>query len=110
MTMKIKIKNSQPLISIIMNCYNGERFLKSAIDSVFSQTYSNWEIIFWDNASTDSSAKIANSFDERIKYFFNDKKTPLGEARVFAVKKASGKYLLFSTVMIYGIMINFLNS
>jgi glycosyltransferase involved in cell wall biosynthesis len=85
----------KPLISIIMNCHNGEKFLLEAINTIYSQTFTNWEVIFWDNASTDSSAKIANSFDERIKYFFNDKKTPLGEARVFAVKKASGKYLAF---------------
>ena len=85
----------KPLISIIINCHNGEKFLLEAINTIYSQTFTNWEVIFWDNASTDSSAKIANSFDGRIKYFFNDKKTPLGEARVFAVKKASGKYLAF---------------
>ena len=60
----------KPLVSIIMNCYNSERFLKEAIDSVYAQTYSNWEIIFWDNASTDDSATIANSYDERLKYYF----------------------------------------
>ena len=52
-----------------MNCYNVEAFLKNAIDSVYAQTYKNWEIIFWDNASTDTSADIALSYDERIKYF-----------------------------------------
>ena len=60
---------STPLISVIMNCYNGEAFLKNAIDSVYAQTYKNWEIIFWDNASTDTSADIALSYDERLKYF-----------------------------------------
>ena len=93
--MKIKIKNSQPLISIIMNCYNGERFLKSAIDSVFSQTYSNWEIIFWDNASTDNSAAIAKSYDSRLKYYCATNTTVLGEARSQATNKTSGKYLAF---------------
>ena len=41
--------NQKPLISIVMNCFNGEAFLKEAIDSVISQTYKNWELIFWDN-------------------------------------------------------------
>ena len=36
----------QPLISVIMNCYNGEKYLREAIDSVYAQTYKNWEIIF----------------------------------------------------------------
>jgi len=35
--------------------------LKEAIDSVYAQTYENWEIIFWDNASEDNSAEIAKS-------------------------------------------------
>ena len=41
----------KPEISIIMNCYNGERYLKEAIDSIYQQDYQDWEIIFWDNVS-----------------------------------------------------------
>ena len=87
--------NEEPLVSIIMNCYNSDRFLNEAIDSVYSQTYQNWEIIFWDNASTDTSAIIAKSYDERVKYHFESKTTSLGKARNLAVKKASGKYIAF---------------
>ena len=61
--------NNQPLVTIIMNCYNGEKYLKEAIDSVYNQTYDNWEIIFWDNASTDKSAEIAKSYNSKIRYF-----------------------------------------
>ncbi len=86
---------STPLISIIMNCYNSEEYLKKAIDSVYSQTYKNWEIIFWDNASTDRSADIALSYDEKLKYFKDTTTTPLYEARGFAVNKAKGQYLAF---------------
>ena len=39
--------NKTSLVSIIMNCYNGEKYLKEAIDSGYAQTYDNWEIIFW---------------------------------------------------------------
>ena len=45
------------LVSIIINCYNGEKYLSEAIDSVIKQTYQNWEIIFWDNQSNDNSKK-----------------------------------------------------
>ena len=62
-------KIDQPLVSVIMNCYNSDKYLKEAIDSVYNQSYSNWEIIFWDNASNDSSSAIAKSYDERLKYF-----------------------------------------
>ena len=58
-----------PKVSVIMNCFNGERFLREAIDSIYSQTFTDWEIIFWDNASTDKSASIAKSYDKKLKYF-----------------------------------------
>ena len=57
--------NNQPLVSILMNCYNGKKYLKEAIDSIFSQTYNNWEIIFIDNCSTDCSARIAKSYNSK---------------------------------------------
>lgn len=85
----------EPLVSIIMNCYNGERFLREAINSIYNQTYRNWEIIFWDNASTDSSRKIAQQYDARLKYFFSDKNVPLGEARNKALRQAEGEFICF---------------
>jgi len=78
-----------------MNCYNGEHFLREAIDSIYAQSYTNWEIIFWDNGSSDDSAKIAKSYDARLKYFFASNTTPLGEARNLALKKVSGEYIAF---------------
>ena len=57
--------NNQPLVSIIMNCYNGEAYLYESIESVLSQTYKNWELIFWDNKSEDKSAKIFKSYNEK---------------------------------------------
>ena len=51
-----------PLVSIIVNCFNGEKYLRDALQSVLKQTYSNWEIIFWDNQSNDNSPKIFKSY------------------------------------------------
>lgn len=84
-----------PLVSVVINCYNGERHLNEAINSIYSQTYTNWEIIFWDNASTDNSAAIAKSYDHKLKYYYSDINTPLSKARFQAVKKAKGEYLGF---------------
>lgn len=65
----VSMDDVQPLVSVIMNCYNGSKYLKESIDSVLNQTYSNYEIIFWDNQSTDNSAEIFNSYtDSRLKY------------------------------------------
>ena len=46
------------LISVIMNCHNGEKFFEKSVKSVLDQSYKNWELIFWDNKSTDNSKKI----------------------------------------------------
>ena len=53
---------TEPLVSILMNCFNGEKFLREAIESVQAQTYQNWEVIFWDNQSNDSSASVTASW------------------------------------------------
>jgi glycosyltransferase involved in cell wall biosynthesis len=88
-----------PLVSIIMNCYNGEKFLKEAINSVLTQTYENWELIFWDNQSVDQSKDVFKSFsDNRLKYFYAPKHTLLYEARNFAFKEVSGEFVAFLDV------------
>lgn len=92
------LKNN-PLVSVIINCYNGEKYLREAIDSVINQTYDNWEIIFWDNQSTDSTAEIVRGYnDSRIHYFYAVNHTTLGEARNLAVEKANGEYINFLDV------------
>jgi glycosyltransferase involved in cell wall biosynthesis len=79
-----------------MNCYNGATYLREALYSVLAQTYANWEIIFWDNQSTDNSAKIIKSYsDPRIKYFYAPRHTILGEARNLAIEKSRGKWIAF---------------
>lgn len=85
-----------PLVSVIMNCYNGEKYLKKSLKSVLLQSYKNWEIIFWDNLSTDNTFKIVNSIKEKkIKYYKSKFFLNLYEARNLAIKKAKGKYISF---------------
>src|ERR1700722_18495568 len=83
-----------PMVSVIMNCLNGEKFVRQAIHSVYDQTYQDWEIIFWDNASTDGTAAIAKSFDDgRLRYFCSEHTVPLGKAREWAFSKAQGQWV-----------------
>lgn len=84
-----------PKVSVIMNCLNCSKYLREAIDSVYAQTYKDWEIILWDNASTDNSAEIAKSYDDRLRYFRSDETVPLGKARNWAIEKARGEYIAF---------------
>ena len=88
--------SNQPLVSIIMNCYNGEAYLCESIESVLSQTYKNWELIFWDNKSVDKSAEIFKSYkDKRFKYYYAPQHTLLYEARNQAIEKSSGEFVAF---------------
>lgn len=93
--MELQSMNKQPLVSVIMNCLNCEKYLKEAIDSVYAQTYSNWEIIFWDNASTDRSAEIAQSYDDKLRYFRGNETIPLGAARNEAIQQVQGEFIAF---------------
>ncbi len=84
------------LISVIVNCYNGEKYLKETLKSIQNQKYTNWELIFWDNQSNDNSKKIFDSFnDHRFKYYYADNHTTLYEARNLACQKSKGEFIAF---------------
>lgn len=87
------------LVSIVMPVHNSERYIEDAIRSVISQTYTNWELLIIDDASTDSSKEIAERIarsDERIKVYSNP--TPTGypsNPRNIAIDMAKGRYIAF---------------
>lgn len=89
----------QPLVSIIIPLYNTEQYLSSTLDSVLSQTYSNWELIIVDDHSTDNSYAIAEQYaigDERIKLIRRNSQLKGGSVcRNIGIKKAEGKYIIF---------------
>lgn len=90
------MKNKKNLTSVILNCYNGEKFLNEAVLSVKKQTLKNWELILWDNKSTDGSKKILKSFiSKKIKYYCSKKHTSLYEARNMALTKCNGEFIAF---------------
>ena len=85
-----------PRVSVIMNVCNGTTYLREALDSVLAQTFTDWEIILWDDRSTDDSAKIIAAYqDDRIRYFLSPEETPLGRARDLAIRQARGEWLAF---------------
>ena len=89
----------QNKISIIVNCFNGEKFLQNCLDSINNQTYKNYEVIFWDNKSEDNSKKIFLSYNNfRFRYFLSKQFTNLSEARNQALKLATGDFITFIDV------------
>jgi glycosyltransferase involved in cell wall biosynthesis len=87
--------DSSPRVSVIMNCRNCEEFLREAINSVYAQTCPDWEIIFYDNLSSDGSAEIAQGFDGRLRYLRGEEPLPLGAARNQALAVAKGEFIAF---------------
>jgi glycosyltransferase involved in cell wall biosynthesis len=91
------IYKEERVISIIVPAYNVENFLPSCIESIITQTYSNFELIIINDGSTDSSGDICNSFaknDDRIKVIHQENKG-LVKARQSGLQLASGKYILY---------------
>ena len=87
------------LVSIVINCYNGEKYLRQSIYSVLDQSYQNFELIFWDNKSTDQSKNIIQSYqDKRIRYFYSQKHTTLYQARNLSLKECKGDFVCFLDV------------
>lgn len=99
MTSGVNSINSKPLISIVMNCFNGEKYLSDSLESIQKQTYKNWELIFWDNLSNDKSKKIFESFeDKRFRYYSAIEHTTLTKARNLALSKCKGDFIAFLDV------------
>ena len=84
-----------PQVTVIINCLNGERFLSEAIESVYGQSYQDWEIVLYDNCSTDRTPEIAAEYDERVRYHRSESTVPLGAARNKALKFARGEFIAF---------------
>ena len=87
----------QPMISVIVPCYNYGDLLKDCIASLFAQTYQNWECIIIDDGSIDNTKIIAEEFvqkDKRISYFFQPNSGPT-VARNYGLSLAKGIYIQF---------------
>lgn len=84
------------LVSIIMPSYNTAGFIRESIDSVLSQTYTNWELIIVDDCSTDNTDEVVAEYsDERIRYLKNEKNSGAAVSRNYALREARGKWIAF---------------
>lgn len=81
-----------PKVSVIMSAYNGEMYIREAIDSILAQSYKNYEIIVVDDGSTDSTREILNSYGEAIRYFFQENQGAT-KAECFGILQAQGEYI-----------------
>lgn len=93
--------SDQPLVSVIMPNYNGERFVGDSIQSVINQTYRNWELLVVDDGSKDRSEQIVQAFalrDPRVrplKTTFQKVARGPAAARNTGIQEARGRYIAF---------------
>ncbi|MFQ4139745.1 glycosyltransferase family 2 protein [Nodosilinea sp. PGN35] len=93
--------SNTPLVSIIIIFLNGESFLAEAIDSVFAQTYTNWELLLVDDGSTDKSTTIAQGYaqqyPDKVRYLDHEGHQNLGmsAARNLGIRHIKGSFIGF---------------
>ena len=88
------MENSNPAISVLMPVYNGERFLREAIDSILSQTFRDFELIIINDGSSDNTESIIKAYsDARIRYVKNEKNLRLIKTLNKGIVLAKGKYI-----------------
>lgn len=90
------LPNRSPLVSILMPVYNAHEYLVGALDSMLSQTYTNWELIAIDDCSTDDSFLTLAQYekiDPRIKAYKNIVNMGVGRTLDKAVKMAKGEFI-----------------
>ena len=80
------------MISIFIPVHNGAKYIKTAIDSCFAQTYSDFEIIVVDDGSTDETKSIVEK--ENVRYFYQEN-TGVSSARNLGIEKARGEWIAF---------------
>ncbi len=91
--------SQEPLVSVIIAFLNAEKYFTEAIESVFNQTYTNWELVLIDDGSTDESTKIAidyaKKYPDKVHYFQHEghQNRGISASRNLGVKNAKGKYI-----------------
>lgn len=86
------------LVSIIMPCFNSDKFIEQSIRSVIDQSYINWELLVCDDGSTDNTMEILKSLmmnDSRIKFFTNHYSRGAAGARNTSLDYSTGRYIAF---------------
>ena len=93
--MAINLKDEQaPLVSIVLPVYNGEKYLAESLDSLFAQTYQNWELVIINDGSTDGTENlILNYQDKRIRYLSNDGNKGIIFSLNRGIEESNGKYI-----------------
>ena len=90
---KPKLTSKIPLVSVVMSVYNGEKYLREAIDSILNQTFTDFEFIIINDGSTDNTLKIIKSYKDPRIVLISRKNKGLVASLNEGIGKAKGKYI-----------------
>ena len=76
----MRLKRDLPKVTVIIPCYNRERFIQQTVDSILSQTYTNLEVVAVDDGSTDKTRQILDAYGERIKVLAHPERINKGQS------------------------------
>lgn len=86
--------NGEPLVSVVIPAHNAAKFIGEAIETVYSQSFKDWEIICVDDGSQDATRRIVESFDSKVKYFYQNQ-AGASNARNRGIRESKGAYVAF---------------
>ena len=97
------IQHESPCVSVIVTTYKRVKLLQETLESILSQSFTDFELIVVDNMSEDGTQQfIAGIADPRIRYFRNPNHGIIAANRNFGIRQAEGRYVAFVMMMIFG--------
>ena len=81
-------------VSVVIPSYNGEKFICQTIDSVFAQTFKDFEVLVIDDGSTDKTKEVLSKYGDSIRYLYKQN-GGVSSARNYGIEQAKGKYIAF---------------
>lgn len=94
--MKEELTMKKPKVSVLMSCYNHEKYVATAIESVLNQTYKDFELLVMDNGCTDKSYEIMTKYRERIRIFRLEENDIMLSNKIL-LENAEGEYIAYMT-------------
>ena len=91
-------KNKKPAVSIIMPCYNSQKYIGKTMNSILGQSFSDYELIMVDDGSTDETPALLDGYEKKYPEFvrvFHEENSGQSVARNLAMDNAKGEYILF---------------
>ena len=108
------MQNSNVVISIILCCYNSEKYLEETLQSIVDQTFKDWELVIVNDGSQDNTLIILNAFVHSNKHLritlINQTNQGLAESRNNAIKMAHSNWIQLLIMMTYGFQKNLIYS